>query len=302
VIPISTSDFSFSDEDLSFVEIGVQKAFEFWTSVSYGQAELDYAVLPKKNWPILPQVASDLGFPALSNTTDFAVLANDALDLVKVSFDVSPYDNFIFALPAQSLFLTGQSIKLRDVTLSLNGVEQTGIMVGGEYLQLWEITAHELGHSWLRLVDLYKYDTLEKFMGTWEIMGNTFGPGKELTAWSRWLSGWVADDQIRCISSTGNSIHFIEAIENASASPKATVIRISETSVVVIESRRNLGYDTGGPATIVYTVDSEKSAMEGVYRLNATLTSPGQSATIGSVNVTLLDSDELGDLVQVTRN
>lgn len=302
VIPISTADFSFSDEDLAFAEIGVQKAFEFWTSVSYGQAELDYAVLPKKHWPQLPQVASELGFPRRTNTSDFAELANVAFDLVKASFDVSPFDNFFFALPKDSLFLSGQGIKLRNSTLSKNGIEQTGTMVGGEYLQLWEITAHELGHSWLRLWDLYKFDTLEKFMGIWEIMGGSFDAGKEPTAWSRWLSGWIADGQIRCIDNTGDSFHFIEAIENASTLPKATVIRKSQTSVVVIESRRNLGYDTAGPATIVYTVDSEKSAMEGVYRLNATLTSVGQTAKVGSLTVTLLESDEWGDLVQVTKD
>lgn len=302
VIPVSTADFLFSDEDLTYVEDAVSKAIDYWTSVSYGQASLEFSVLPREEWPILAQSSSELGFPRGSNTTDFADFANDVLDVVRSSFDVSPFDNLFFALPVQPPFEAGQALKIENSVIAKSGAEQTGLLIGGVFLPFWEIIAHELGHSWLRLEDLYRYDTFEKFMGVWDIMGGAYNAGKELTAWSRWLSGWVSDEQVRCLDSTGDSVHFIEAIEIGSTLPKATVVRVSETTVLVIESRRNMGYDTAGPATIIYTVDSENSTMEGIYRLEATLTSVGQSETADSITVTLLDSDEWGDLVQVTRD
>lgn len=299
LIPVSMADFAFSAEDLSYAEDAVAKALEFWTAVSYDQADLTSTVLPQEHWPKLQESSTELGFPAGRDTTDFSEFANNILDRVQLSYDYSEYDILLIALPVQPPFQVAQIIELREPAISGNGFEQTASLIGSVYLALWEIVAHELGHSWLRLEDLYNYDSLEKYMGEWDIMGGHISAGNELTAWNRWLAGWITDNQIRCIDTANTSIHFIEAIEIGSDFPKAAVVRVSEDVVVVVESRRNLGFDKGGSVTVVYTVDSSKYPMEGVFRLQAELTNVGQSATVEGVSISLLETDATGDLVQV---
>lgn len=299
VIPVSMADFLFSAEDLSYTEEAVAKALDFWTSVSYEQAILTSTILPREYWPSLPEKSSELGFPAGSNTTDFSEFANDVIDGVRSSFDLSVYDIFLVALPVQPPFQVAQNVPIREPVISKNGSEQTASLIGSVYLALWEIVAHELGHSWLRLEDLYNYESLEKYMGEWDIMGGNISAGNELTAWNRWLASWIKDDQIRCIERPSNSVHFVEAVEIGSSHPKAVVIRVSEDVVVVVESRRNVGYDKGGSVTVVYTVDSSKYPWEGIFRLKAELTSIGQTTSVEGVEVALLGADEIGDLIQV---
>ena len=95
---------------------------------------------------------------------------------------------------------------------------------------------------------------------------------EEMLAWSRWQLGWLDESQVRCLSDTDTIVTLSPIAEPKSGIAMAAV-QINAREVIVIESRRKLGYDlgrdytapNGGRTTIpnlieegvlVYTVDT----------------------------------------------
>ena len=107
----------------------------------------------------------------------------------------------------------------------------------------------------------------------------TFGalePG-EMLAWSRWQLGWLDADQVQCLADPGAFDTPVTATLNPIAQPGDGVamiaVPLNDHEIIVIESRRHVGYDRGWPYTwprgdvgrragllhpgvLVYTVDS----------------------------------------------
>ncbi len=145
----------------------------------------------------------------------------------------------------------------------------------GELHQWGYIGAHELVHN-LGLADLYPYDAdrhnppypptgvwvetvfglmgLEAFTHTSEDDPRIDGEppdgffihylrADEMLAWSRWQLGWLEPDQIHCV--TTETTITISPAASLGREGAMIAIPVSETEVIVIESRRELGYDTG---------------------------------------------------------
>ena len=91
------------------------------------------------------------------------------------------------------------------------------------------------------------------------------------------------------------------------------MIPVSESKVVVVESRRPLGYDAGlvKSGALVYTVDTSIYSGEGTLVVHPLLAndpyrdqSPlavGESVIVEGVTITVVDANEQGDTVQVTK-
>ncbi len=113
-------------------------------------------------------------------------------------------------------------------------------------------TLHDLG-----IADLYRYgyQSSEEIFATgpaslpmshWSVMSNQNGIAREVIAWHRWLLGWLEDEQIYCRPS--NSLEEVDI----SLSPltriedgyKAAMIPVSDSKVIVVESRRAEGYSS----------------------------------------------------------
>ena len=125
-------------------------------------------------------------------------------------------------------------------------------------------------------------------------------PSKEITSWSRWIAGWLDDSQVQCLEKQDSATLFIEPIEIASTQPKSILIRTSPNSVLVAESRRNLGYDVSGTSVLIYTVDTSNSHGFGPYKFEGTLNAIGETLTVGSISFSLADTDVDGDLVSIS--
>ena len=172
------------------------------------------------------------------------------------------------------------------------------------------VTSHELGHTF-GLVDYYPYDNSHELPeaprgklwanSVFGLMGlvarflagerepllsytahhpngtrstqhtNSLGAG-EMLAWSRWQLGWLDAMQIRCITDTEATVSLTPVAAPGNGVAMAA-IPLSDTEVIVMESRRKIGYDVGteiewadgGYATLpalgtegvfVYTVDA----------------------------------------------
>jgi len=143
-------------------------------------------------------------------------------------------------------------------------------------------------------------------------MGFIDGNAPEFFAYERWQMGWLDDEQIFC-QTEGEQTVTLSAIETIGG-VKAVMIPVSETKVVVVESRRRLGYDANlvKEGALVYTVDTSIYSGEGAlvvypilendpYRDQSPLT-VGESFTIDGVTITVLEATNESDTVQVTIN
>ena len=100
----------------------------------------------------------------------------------------------------------------------------------------------------------------------------------EMLAWSRWQLGWLDESQVRCISIPEARVTLGPVADPGDAAAMAAV-PLSDTEVLVIESRRKIGYDAeqeyraadGAHVTVpalategvlVYTVDASLGSGE----------------------------------------
>lgn len=103
-----------------------------------------------------------------------------------------------------------------------------------------------------------------------EIMGNQDGAVKTISAWLRWLPGWLDDDQIICIEadSIEDEYFAINHLNDIDGDVEAVIVKLSDTMVVVIESRRwDEKYDRktvhSRDGIVAYTVDATKGSAQG---------------------------------------
>ena len=120
-----------------------------------------------------------------------------------------------------------------------------------------------------------RYDPAEMWwaqnpINGFEVMGNQDGAVKTLSAWLRWLPGWLDDDQVICIeaSSIEDEYFAINHLNDIGGDVEAVIVKLSDTMVVVIESRRwDENYDRptvhSRDGIVAYTVDATKGSAQG---------------------------------------
>jgi hypothetical protein len=141
----------------------------------------------------------------------------------------------------------------------------------------------------------------------------------ELNVWNRYLLGWLADSQINClnaadVNSTGVT-QLINPIERINDLTKAVVVRLSSTKVLVIESRRNEGFDVLNSAqegTLVYTVDMTIQSIQGGWKVQRRPGSTdlslrdaalrlGDVITVEGLRIEIVGRDQNGDTVKISK-
>lgn len=152
----------------------------------------------------------------------------------------------------------------------------------------------------------------------------------EMLAWSRWQLGWLTPAQVHCLTDPETETTVTigpTALPGGEAAMAA--IPVSNTQVIVIESRRKLGYDTGleyrwpsggqatlpalaGEGVLVYTVNAALDSGElpitiagdpgtGVVPAYPLLTE-GQSVTIGGYTIKVQSASLNTDTITITKN
>ena len=156
--------------------------------------------------------------------------------------------------------------------------------------------------------------------GTWDLMSNNWSIGAtELNSWNRYLLGWLTDSQINCINpvdlnATGVT-QLINPIERVNDLTKAIVVRLSSSKILVIESRRNEGFDVLTPSqegTLVYTVDMTIQSIQGGWKVQRRPGSTdlslrdaalrlGDVITVEGLRIEILGRDQNGDTVKISK-
>lgn len=296
VVPVSTSDLEFDEDDQQFVIKSLEETDAFYTYMSSSQVNLDWKILDEADRPRFSESAERLGLIGGPQMTRKPVVQRVA-DLIASDISPETFDALVVYFPADDSILFGEAMQ---VGFGKEAETIEAVIIGGGYTRFWEVLAHELGHSWLGLEDLYLFESSGMPLGAWDLMQLALlVKGKTLTAWNRWLASWIPDSSVRCVSA-GSTVHYLTPLSQGVDQPQLVAIPTSESSVIVIESRRASNYDEVEPTVIVYSVDTNNRSGFGPFELKAELTLVGQVETVGNVAIGLVDQSDEGDLVAVT--
>jgi len=299
------------EETFALISPEAEQAF---TTMSYGHMNLVWQ--PHFEWFRAELPSTDYDWPNdverwLAYIQDAADQASSVVDLSETDFLLvvaNPDADAIWVGPALATGPDWGGISVDgvdgDPRMIFNGATSGADLLGWGALWL----NHEAGHA-LGLLDLYdlSYVDLFGFTGDFSLMGNIGGRAPGLFAYERWLLGWVDDDQVSCTSERGATVT-LQAVET-SGGTKMAVVKTGPTTLVVVESRRRLGYDeylveTGA---VVYTVDTSVETGQGpiiVHRqagedFDQAPLGVGESLVVDGVMVTVVAADEHGDTIEI---
>lgn len=165
-----------------------------------------------------------------------------------------------------------------------------------------------------------------------ELFYNVMGSGLSMYAWDAFLMGWLEKNQLLCFDKTSleESEFTLSSSDTGYGGPRAAMIRLSSTRVLVVETRRihpyNIFLPDGFAALHAYEVDSTKSGerladqIHAVYLTNDSGRSeilpnqkdsrrrfgdsvnayPGDTFTFDGIKITYLETGKL-DRIRIER-
>ena len=150
----------------------------------------------------------------------------------------------------------------------------------------------------------------------------------EMLAWSRFQLGWLGDEQVWCVDN-GEASVALAPVAQPGGRAAVAVVPLNGREVIVVESRRNLGYDRGTPLTwprgdttnrrallhegvLVYTVDASVPSGQLPMRIAGDkgdgqvagfpVIGVGESVTLHGYTITVTADDGSTHTVSITRN
>lgn len=187
----------------------------------------------------------------------------------------------------------------------------------------WVIIAHELGHS-LGLPDTYQYGAgpsgSQAFAGKFDLMSHNYlGGALELFAWHKWQLDFIGDSQVYCLTNPKANRFLLTPISAGGNQPEMLVLPLSETSAIVVESRRRERFDLGADlmpvsdGLLVYQVDTTKATGTGPIRvirkpgssnpiLLDNLLGVGEQLQAGPFTIKNMENGPWGNVVEVSRS
>ena len=194
--------------------------------------------------------------------------------------------------PAHPFKVTTKDGPIRNGTHS--GADAYRYLLGAD----WKWMAHETGHLF-GLFDLYAEKPLPESFGNWDLMSmNWSTEAIELSAWNRYILGWLNEKSINCIQAEdlNNSeirTSLIPLVEDKTGF-RAQFVKLSSSKILVAELRTATGLDNILPSNqgvLIYTVDMKLGTMKSGWKVQR---------RIGSVRSDLTDAAlKKGDQVVV---
>ena len=193
----------------------------------------------------------------------------------------------------------------------------------GDYIgdpKFINFTTHEIGHI-IGLTHIYDYYN-QQYSANWDFMGATFAM-TDLIGWNKFFLSWIEDSQVNCLSSasTTQSVHLLTSVGSSTPGTKMVVIKLSPTTALGIENRRQTEIDklkTSDEGVIVYKIDTTKvsgtGAIQALSNLNkiipdrvgnaaplSTMT-PGESITTDGFTIKVLKRSTTGDFISISKS
>jgi len=225
-------------------------------------------------WYRLPESVSD--YPQRQISDFNPKLAQHGIDAADDDLDFSQVDMVVFIFPIAAPIISGvppspvEHASLQNFSVLEPADERwvssdegwvRNYIGGGMYFEhpirpVWSYYVHEAAHMW-DIPDWYMHEA-SYFLGSqqvidvdysigpldaWGVMSSQDGPSRTFVAWSRWLFGWLDDDQVDCytieqVQQHGSFDTELVALDIYEPGTKAIIIRTGDYSGFLIESRR----------------------------------------------------------------
>ena len=181
-------------------------------------------------------------------------------------------------------------------------------------------TTHEVGHI-IGLTHIYDYSN-QQYSANWDFMGATFAM-TDLIGWNKFFLSWIEDSQVNCLSSssTTQSVHLLTSIGSSTPGTKMVIIKLSPTTALGIENRRQTEMDklkSSDEGVIVYKIDTTKVDGTGAIKVLSNLNklvpdkvgnaaplstmTPGESITTDGFTIKVLKRSTNGDFISISKS
>ena len=350
-------------------EQGLPYVEDYLESVSYGHLDVEMvphdAWLRSEQ-----EFGSFVSTNALNNQAVNTAAISHAINLAEPDFEFSEIHTVMVVLPSSHFGGGGFAYpSISAAGSAWRATLINSVYLGGEREPYtWgSVATHELGHN-LGLADLYPYNDAhsrpeapsgQKWVASewgrmnmwayfladeddprlahdWEYPDGFVSTAsrlhlrtEEMLAWSRWQLGWLSDSQVSCVNEADATVTLSPVAEPGDNTAMAAV-PLSPHEMIVIESRRKLGYDAGrffqasdtGASTtfprlitegvLVYTVDSLLRTGRLPLRVpgdsgngevdDFPVLTLGESVTVSGYTITVTADDGDTHTVSITRN
>jgi M6 family metalloprotease-like protein len=334
---VDFSDAPGTDQPAVVAKTYFEEFNEYYKSVSYGKVSFSYSV-PDRYFRInKPSNSYRMNMKKGEQNPDPASYFQDALKAADPTVDFSGFD-VVYVIPSNTnteivygpafpMGLGNETLKTDEKTFYSGAVAGTDSRLQENSLE-WVWLAHETGHlfglehPWKVQSTPQGATTIGPEVAIWDLMLAMwkFSPkAHEFLGWTRFLMSWISDDQVNCqdVSSISNGdFEFkLTPIEVNTPTDKLAIIRLSETKALVIEVRRNLGFDkipAEYEGTLMYLVDVTKGSNEGMATLVSSNTrlvngisigtmKAGNSVEVANIRIEVVFSNDQGDYIRVTK-
>tara|TARA_B110000259_G_scaffold102166_1_gene117641 strand:+ start:1995 stop:3557 length:1563 start_codon:yes stop_codon:yes gene_type:complete len=349
VIPIQWPDMQGAVDIMATLKPAAQKVDDWYEIYSRGKVSFDWSFY--EGWITLPDESSNYsqseeqqntGQWSDENTSVIDYFWSNALEASDPYVDFTGVEMVFFILPTKqnvvaefNLWPPGTGVFQTD-----EGPIQRGYTPGSYHFrngnEVWMFWIHETLH-YFKMPDLYWVDqnsvkrselTLPGPMQDFDILTNQGGITKSLNGWLMWLAGWADDQEVFCVTPDEfqQSSFEISAVDNTDTSLKSVIVKLSDTSAVVIESRRKTQFDAqpeqrSRDGVFVYHVDTRIGHGEGPLTILApagrtmidvstgyqnwpaldAVLYEGNSVDIAGYHITVNEAKESSDVISISR-
>ncbi len=335
----AAADYSTEDE----AEQGLPFAEEYLESNSYGRIDIEF--VPHHKW-LRAEHSRD--FYNIDGSSRFGpdgwekvgvTIQSEAVRLAAPEFDFAGFGSILVVMPSKH-FGGGNSGAGGNQTDAGDFywapvINSMNVIGGPEGLKHWGyVAAHELAHA-LGLNDLYAHIVSRPDLpqgrrwteAEFGLMGldvnfptdpsffsHTYAI--EMLAWSRWRLGWLQPEQVSCITEDDATV-ILNAVASPGSGTAMAAVPLSDTEVIVVESRRKVGYDgeglgiLPGEGLFVYTVDAALGSGELPIKIGedtgnghierSPLLAAGESIDVRGYRFTVQSSSPEADAVVITK-
>lgn len=322
IVPVDFNDLQGRDDPAAFFTPLARDMHDFYLDQSYGRVSFDFDILA--HWVRLPFGPEHFGIGLANNSGDFTAYREAIIALTDGQIDYARYDAVYFLVPKDMPMARmgwGPAITMPTWTRTgyvINGATGGADMYFNEAKGIpgaqWKWMAHETGHAFGLVDEDWHHES--QTLGSWSIMANNWSSHAiEHNSWDRYLQGWLPESQLACLARPGLAHAGVSVklspIERRTGATKAAMVPLGGSRILVLESRRNEGYDhipAGHEGVLAYTVDTRLGALGGGYRTQRRPGStdpdfedaalhPGDSIAVDGVRVTVGAADADGDTV-----
>ena len=266
IAPIEFIDLRQTDEFAKRLENTKESVAQFYSKMTKQGLNLEWKTLDQAILMSASVESYDSGSRAkMQNAVPIVIEAQ------RILATESPIDEFDFIVLATPPTTLKHHIST-SISVLQHGEYIDSTILSGDFWESggrWEILAHELGHG-LGLLDLYSagvsdskthsdsgFSSQFEHMGPYDLMNSPTGSGPELTAWNRFMLGYLQAEEIVCIPKGISNIK-LEAIQK-NFGVRALFIKLDETRMIIVENRQRIGFDRGlfknSVGLIVYEVN-----------------------------------------------